>query len=218
MQTKTLKSKAKIFICLTLSFLIPAMVIFMNQFVSSTPISSTLIVNSVAFILVITNNRLLNLHLKRFRKNIIDSSLYVIATSFVIIGLFILCENILSTNITILDMQILSDYKIHSLAIICSYTLSYAIVINLTFKLLTDDLSYKSNPLLIILSSAIFTALFMTLSNCVVMNPFNIVIALFIFFSAFIITLIISYSYNQTRSIITSILSITLALLVIIII
>ena len=212
------KSKYKIFYCLLLSFLIPTMIIMINQFVDSPTISTTLIFNFVTFIIVITNNRLLSLHLKRFKNDFTNSLAYVFAIIVLLLIIYLLNYTFNILQFSIIDFEVLHTYSFHSLTIICAYTLAYAIITCITFKLLTDKFPYKNNPVTIILNSTIANTAFFTLSyiTMFLVIPFDLSIVFELIIVNFVLSIVIAYSYNQTRSLITPILAISISVLIII--
>ena len=210
----------KIIICTLVFFCIPAGCMMLNSFEQSRTVAMTLTLNTAALIMIGLNHQLAALHVRRFASNLKENLIYVVFSALFVWAIGYLSGRFFSFQTEVIDPEILSSYPFFAPTILIAYTLSYAFCFNTVFKLMTDKLHPHTEPQIVILISGLLFGMTITLSQFALIpllkGTFDVMIFLKGFVVNFLLSLCCSYCYNQTRSIVSMTLGMSLASLILV--
>lgn len=175
-------------------------------------ISYTLIIHSCTLILAILNMDVLELHTQRLKGKTSDTLLFTIVALILCAGINYIDTIWLHARMTSLNLTEVSSYSFFNLTFLLAYSFSWAISFVIAFKAITDHFKIRISEQWIILFSGVLFGAFTALVH----SPAFTLEALgprFIYF--FLISIVSSYTYNQTNSILPMGFGYGLALLLI---
>ena len=208
----------RIILSLIIFCIIPLFASLINLFIKNHTLSYMFSLNICGSILIMYDWNLFGIHYNRFKNNLGDSNLYTIVGIVLFAILLFINQSVLHANILLPDSKSLKAYAFGIPAIIIAFSYMHAIVINISFKCLTDHMKIRSNELLIILTSGLLFGLFYTLVFSFYFNfGFNIMSFINQYIYNVIITCTCSYLYNQSNSFLPGIISLGTVYLVFIV-
>ena len=210
MKNSTHLSILRILITATLFFAIPFMIPILSDFVTSPTIAATVIIHSVTVFLVISNFDILDLHFKRIRNQLQDVLLYAFFGFLLFFAAILLNHYLFLAPVLVPDLEIIKAYPFFSITIFLAYSFCWSTCFSIAFKAITDRFKVRIGEKIIILFSGILFGLLIAIA----FSNFQWELLLRGFIYYFSISIITSYLYNQTHSIIIIIVSYGLAILV----
>ena len=208
----------RIILSLTIFCIIPLLASLINLLIKNHTLSYMFSLNICGSTLIMYDWNLFGIHYNRFKNNLGDSNLYTIVGIVLFAILLFINQSVLHANILLPDSNSLKAYSFGIPAIIIAFSYMDAIIINISFKCLTDHMKIRSNELLIILTSGLLFGLFYTLVFSFYFNfGFNIMSFINQYIYNVIITCICSYLYNQSNSFLPGIISLGTVYLVFIV-
>ena len=166
-----------------------------DVFIKEVYISKMISINLFGSILIIYNWPLIELHHERIKDNNDKYLFFVLNLSFIGILTFI-SKRIFQAEILIPEDIILISYGYARPGMYFAFSLIKAFLINISFKCLTDHLDIKQKELQVILVSSLVFGLVLTLA----FTPLNISILSRTYLYNILLIAFLSYSYNQTSS------------------
>ena len=208
----------KIIVCTFVMFCIPVLTDILTGIAESRTIALTVSISTAAMFLIFFNHQLAGLHFKRFMANPAENLVYIVFSTIVVLGVYLISEYFFSFQYESIDLQILKNYPFFAPMILITCTLSYAFCYTITFKLLTDYIPYHSEPLITILISGILFTIYLSTSQFALVPYIKQQLDSALYFKGMIVNLIpalcCSYCYNQTSSIVPMTFGLSLALFV----
>lgn len=183
-------------------FLTPLSLNILNSYINNLTITTSLIYSFQALIIITTNYHLLKEHFNRFFKSE-DRLLFIILGILIFVIIFALNNSLIKSYFNRIDAYDYFKYIIFSPLFLISYAILFPINYCTIYKMITDKFSIKNLELVVIIISSILFSLLFVLFYV----PFSIELYIRGFIFYFLITACISYLYNQTNSIATSIIS-----------
>ena len=166
-----------------------------DVFIKEVYISKMISINLFGSILIIYNWPLIELHHERIKDNSDKYLFFVLNLLFIGILTFI-SKRIFQAEILIPEDIILVSYGYARPGMYIAFSLIKAFLINISFKCLTDHLDIKQKELQVILVSSLVFGLVLTLA----FTPLNISILSRTYLYNILLIAFLSYSYNQTSS------------------
>ena len=166
-----------------------------DVFIKEVYISKMISINLFGSILIIYNWSLIELHHERIKENNDKYLFFVLNLLFIGILTFI-SKRIFQAEILIPEDIILISYGYARPGMYFAFSLIKAFLINISFKCLTDHLDIKQKELQVILVSSLVFGLVLTLA----FTPLNISILSRTYLYNILLIAFLSYSYNQTSS------------------
>ena len=166
-----------------------------DVFIKEVYISKMISINLFGSILIIYNWSLIELHHERIKDNNDKYLFFVLNLLFIGILTFI-SKRIFQAEILIPEDIILISYGYARPGMYFAFSLIKAFLINISFKCLTDHLDIKQKELQVILVSSLVFGLVLTLA----FTPLNISILSRTYLYNILLIAFLSYSYNQTSS------------------
>ncbi|MFV0380302.1 MAG: hypothetical protein ACK5KQ_05685 [Anaerorhabdus sp.] len=192
-------------------FLIPILANNITKLINNEIVSFTLSIHLSALILFSMNWDLVSIHYKRFKDDFNESIFFVIIGVIIISILLFVNHFYFNAFSLVINKEELSQVSFFIPLILFAYSFLFASIYIITFKCLSDRLVLKQAEITVISSSSfIFSLLFV-----IIFIPFDKILWLKGYIFYFIITIILSYLYNQTKSLFTSMLAFSIALLLI---
>lgn len=215
MKNRKLLTWIKIIVCSAFLFCVPYCTHLLTSIAESRTIAMTVSISTAAMFLILFNHQLAALHFKRFTSNLKENMVYVFFSALFVCAVFVLSNHFFSFSAETVDLDIVRKYPFFAPLIMITYTFSYSFCFNIVFKLITDQIPMHDNPLVTILISAFLFSLYLSCSQFALVplltDSFNSVF----FFQGwgvnFMISLCCSYCYNQTSSLVSMTLGLTLA-------
>ncbi len=206
METKSTLTFKRIIITSVLFFCIPLISYLFDTIISNITISYSLTISIVSFIFIIYNWHLFALHYNRAKKNIGDSIFYTVFGVLVIGLLTFLNQKYIHGYLLLADVETLKKYQAASLLLIFVYSFSFNFSLTIAYKCVVDRIKFAVSTVQVILFSGLFFALLFT----IFFVPFNIslMISSFLYYS--LLYIFCSYLYNQSGSLIPSIIALTI--------
>ena len=195
----------------TLMFvMIPILARIIDIFVVQETISLMISMNLLGTAIIIYNWQLLELHYQRI-KGKSDLLFYLIVDIAAIALIFYLGNRFFKADILIASKEALKAYGHSRIGMVFAFSYIEAAIVNITFKCITDHLNIKQKELQVVLTTAIsfgflFTFIFVPLDLSLLIRTYV--------YNLFLIS-ILSYSYNQTHSILPGIFSMGLIYLIV---
>lgn len=209
METKSSLKIKRIVITTFIYFISPFMATLASKLINDMTISHTLIQSIVGFINITYNWDLFALHYNRAKKSLGDIIFFSVV-GIILMGILTYINiNYIYGYILLADPVTFSTYYGGSALILIVLTFIYSFNSLITFKCILDRIKITSSTIQMILFSGLFFGLLIS----ILFVPYNIdiQIASFLFYS--ILYMICSYQYNQTQTIIPSIISMSIILL-----
>lgn len=218
MKNHNLLTYLKIIVCCSVFFVLPVCADLLVPFANSRTVALTLVISTAAMFLIFANHQLAALHWRRFMDNPKENLIYIFFAALFVLGVGLLSRYFFHFEMEIIDAEILSKYPFFAPVILISYTFSHAFSINIIFKLMTDKFHFSENPLIVILCSGLMFAIYLTCSQFILppllSGGFSPDVILKGFMINLLVSLCISYCYNQTRSVFPMTFGLTLASLI----
>ncbi|MEG0168613.1 hypothetical protein [Anaerorhabdus sp.] len=194
---------SRIILSICFFLIVPIFSPLINMVIQNQLIAYTFTVSLSGLLLMIQNWDLLEIHGKRFKDDSKE------ATFFTILGILVLSfivwanHTYLKAFLPFIDPEILSSFTWFIIPIFLVNTFVFAMNYVLVFKCVTDRLKLKHAEAVVILLSGFLFALLFTVTYI----PFDVIAWLKGYLFYFIITVIISYLYNQTHSFLPGMIS-----------
>ena len=208
-RTSTLSTK-RILISLLIYALTPVIYRLTNHFVHNDTISYTMAFNFVAWLLLIYDWNLFGVHWNRLRQNLGDGILYTFVGIVLIGSLLYVNQKFLKGLAILPDTKTLNDYVFAFIPMLTAFSFCQGLIINVSFKCLTDHMDIRSREVLLILFSGLLFGLIYTVSFA----QFNVIDFVETFLYNAILVCILSYLYNQSNSFLPGILAYTVVMAV----
>ena len=176
-----------------------------DVFIKEVYISKMISINLFGSILITYNWPLIELHHERIKDNSDKYLFFVVNLLFIGILTFI-SKIIFQAEILIPEDIILVSYGYARPGIYIAFSLIKAFLINISFKCLTDHLDIKQKELQVILVSSLVFGLVLTLA----FTPLNISILSRTYLYNILLIAFLSYSYNQTSSLLPGTLALAI--------
>ncbi len=200
----------RILMTLALYFIMPWGARLLDILLQNQTISQTVMLHTITLLLVILNFDILDLHARRLKGKIGDFLFFSILALFCTSLIAFFNQQWLHASVWTPQEEVLHTYTFFIPTILLAYSFSYAVSFMITFKSITDRFKIQLGEKLIIFFSGVFVGLFAALSQCPQWQ-LSTFIPLFIYFT--LISIIGSYTYNQTHSILPMILGYGLSLM-----
>lgn len=211
MTKSTHLSIPRILMTLVLFLIMPYAIKAVNTMIQSQTISGTVILHTLTLILVIMNFDVLEVHYQRLKGKLGDFILFTLIGIALIGFITYLNSQWIHALLWKPEKEVLSSYAFFAPTVALAYSFSYSFSFMLAFKAFTDRFKVHIGELIIIFVSGISFGLLVAFSQSnLQMNYF---ISSFIYNT--LITLVASYIYNQTNSILPVAISYGIVLLVI---
>ena len=195
----------------TLMFvMIPILAKVIDIFVVQETISLMIAMNLLGTAIIIYNWKLLELHYYRIQGQS-DNLFYTLVDIVAIAVIFFIASHFFHADILIASREALKAYGYARFGMVCAFSYIESAIVNITFKCITDHLNIKQKELQVVLTTAITFGFLLTF----IFVPFDL--SLFVrtyVYNLFLIS-ILSYSYNQTHSILPGIFSMGLIYLIV---
>lgn len=162
-------------------------------------IAETLVLCTASLILIVMNFDVLELHAKRLHKKLDDFFLFFAVTLFLCAFIFYINQNWLHVEIGFPEHEIIEHYLFFAPTIIFAYSYGTAFCFMIAFKALTDRFKVTAGEKTIILLSGILFGLVNALSYSMLAFDTTTFFASWLYYG--LLSMIASYSYNQTHSI-----------------
>ncbi len=211
MKYRSSLSMKRIIISLLIFALIPAVRAGIFRLTDNDTIAFTFAVNLAGTSLVIYDWNLFGIHYNRAKNSVADTLIYTLVGCVLIGGLTFFSQRFLKAYIPLPDAATLGAYGFAMPPIILAYSFVLGIVINISFKCLTDHMDIRDRELLIILASGFLFGLCYT-AAFTPLGDLNLLIRTYLY-NVLLISFM-SYLYNQSNSFIPGILSFTAVMLV----
>ncbi|MFV0479537.1 MAG: hypothetical protein ACK5LZ_03075 [Anaerorhabdus sp.] len=174
-------------------------------------VAFTLAIHFSSILLFWLNWDLVAIHFHRFIEEWKECSFFVLIGSCILGLMFFLNATYFHAYTLTVNVEDISAISFFIPLILFAYCVLYASVYLITFKCLSDRLVIKKAELTVIFFSSFLFSLFFTV--CFV--PFDALAWVKAYFFYFFVTIILSYLYNQTKSLMTSLVAFTIVLLVV---
>lgn len=195
MKNTTLSLK-HIVITTFLFVMIPIFARIINIFVVQETIALMISMNLIGAAIIMYNWDLFELHYNRTLGKK-DIPFYVMIDLITIAIFFFIANRFFGSHILIADKDALIAYGHARLGMVFAFSFIESCVVNITFKCITDHLDIKEKELQVVLTTAILFGFLLT----IIFTPlhFSEFIRTYVY-NIFLVS-ILSYSYNQTNSI-----------------
>ncbi|MCI6271537.1 MAG: hypothetical protein MR601_01175 [Erysipelotrichaceae bacterium] len=210
METKSSLTFKRILITSLFYFLTPFFVGLVNKFIDNLTISYTLIFSIVGFFNITYNWDLFALHYNRSKKAIGDTIFFTLVALASMGLLTYLNINYIYGYIIMSDRSTLLTYYGGAPLILIVFCFIFSFNTAITFKCILDRIKISSSTIQLILFSGLMFALLFNITYLPL--DINTQVSSFLFYS--ILYMIFSYIYNQTRSILPSIISLSIILFI----
>lgn len=197
MTNSTSLSLTRIFITLAIFFVVPYAADAADLMLNNLVISRTLALNTCAIIVILLNFDVLQLHARRLKENIFDAALFTLLAALLCAAVTLINKNWLLAEIWSFEMAEMSQYSFFFFTMLIAYSFSFSFSFILAFKAITDRFKVRVSEKLIIVFSGVLFGAFMALSMAQSLNP-SLLLRMFGYY--FLISVIASYTYNQTHS------------------
>ncbi len=209
-QSTTLSIK-RIIITVCYFLIVPIVTPLLNMIINNELVSYTFAVNLSGLLILIQNWDLLALHAKRLKEDVKESIFFFFVGIILITGLFYLNSLYLHAFVPIIDIEQAQAFSLFNGIFFLAHSFVFALIYVVTFKCVTDRLKLKHAEIVVILLSGFLFALLFTVTYI----PFDLIAWLKGYLFYFVITLVISYLYNQTRSFLPGMIGLAVALFII---
>lgn len=199
MINSTKLSTLRIFIVALIYIAIPFAAEIIGNILTDKTIAETLVLCTASLILIVMNFDVLELHAKRLHNKIGDFILFIAVTLFLSAFIFFINQNFLHVAIWAPNPEAISHYLFFTPTIIFAYTYGTSFCFMIAFKALTDRFKVTVGEKTIIFLSGILFGAITTLSFCLFVFDFTTILTSFIYYG--LLSIVASYSYNQTHSI-----------------
>lgn len=199
MINSTKLSTLRILIVALIYITIPFMAEIIGNILTEQTIAETLVLCTASLILIVMNFDVLELHAKRLHKKMDDFLLFFAVSLFLCAFVFYINQNWLHVAIWMPEQEIISHYIFFAPTIILAYSYGTSFCFMLAFKALTDRFKVTVGEKTIILLSGILFGAVTTFSYCIIDFSFITICTSLLYYG--LLSMIASYSYNQTHSI-----------------
>ena len=212
-KTSSTLSSARIVLSLLIFAIIPLVHAILKALTGDDTISYTMALNLSACLFVLYDWNLFGVHWNRFRARLGDSLLYT-AVGIVLISLWCYVDrHFLSGYMLMPDPAIEHRYFFAFGAIFLAFSFCQALIVNISFKCLTDHMDIRDRELLMILVSGFLFGLFYTIAFAPL--QLEIFVPSYLFNVVLVCTL--SYLYNQSSSFMPGIIAMGTVYLILIV-
>ncbi len=202
-------SSKRIVISLLIYLLVPVLRLVLTPFTGSETLSLMLALNLSAWILLIYDWELFGLHWNRAKNALTDAILYTVIGIVFLFFWTLFNAAYLNGKMLLPDPDVMHSYPISIPAVLFAYSVSLAVIINISFKCITDHFKVHAREAAMILMSGFIFGLIYTITMTPVSLPFFLQTYLY---NVITITAL-SYLYNQTHSIIPGMSALAIVLL-----
>ncbi len=179
-------------------------------FVDEINISKMISFNIFGSLLIIFNWSLLKIHKERI--NELNEKYLFFFIDLILIGLLSwLAKSFLDCDLLIPDGLVLKSYGYARIGMLIAFSFIKAFFINISFKCMTDHFDIPNKELQVILISSIIFGLIMTIG----FSDLSLSLLARTYLYNLLLTAIMSYSYNQTSSILPGSFALTLVHIII---
>ncbi len=207
----TTLSFKRIFLSLLGFIIIPFNAALVDSIIHNQVVAYTLSFHLSGMLLVALNWDIMAIHYHRFIEDKKESFFFVTFGCIALGIAFILNHFFLHAYTLTLNPEEVKDISFFIPFLLFAYTLLFSSLYLISFKCLSDRLVIKkAEATVIFFSSFLFTLLFV-----ISFVPFDTLEWLKGYIFYFFITMILSYLYHQTKSLMTSLVSFTLVLLIV---
>lgn len=197
-------SGKRIVISLLIFLMIPVMREIVFRLVHDYTLAYTFALNLAGFLLLVYDWNLFGIHYNRAKSNLLNTLIYTLV-GIVFIGLWLWVDlSFLHADILISSAESTSSYAFGSPAIMLAFSFVQGLIINISFKCMTDHMNIHDRELIVILVSGFLFGLIYTL---VFMTSFDIPLLVRTYLYNVVLVSILSYLYNQSTSFIPGVLA-----------
>ena len=207
-EKSTTMSVRRVITSLLIYLAIPVLKAVLGRLIGSDTLAGMLVLNLGAMVLLVYDWELFGLHWNRAKANLPDMILYgVIGVVFLFFWILI-NESYLHGEMLMPNPETLHAYPIAVPPILFAYSFSLSVIINITFKCITDRFKVHAREAAMILLSGFLFGFIYT----VTMVPLQFETLLQTYLFNVILISALSYLYNQTHSILPGMLVLSTAL------
>ncbi len=171
--------------------------------------SYTFAFSLIGIFLTFLNWDLLCVHLQRFTSDIKESLFFTLFGTIFLALLFVMNYLLLNAYVPLINPEEFKEFTILFFPILYSYTVLFSSLYIISFKSLTDRLGIKKAELTVIFFSGFLFSLLFTMTFI----PFSVFEWLKGYLFYFLVTTVLSYLYNQTKSLFPSLIALSICLL-----
>ncbi len=209
-KTKTSLSMQRIIINSCAFFLVPILAHLLDSIIRNYTITLSLLITTCSLFNIIYNWELLKTHTIRFITNLKDCLFFSLFGVLITIIIIFINSKYLHAPVPLIDLTTATQFPIFIPILLLSYSILISINCTIIFKSLTDQLVIQTSEIVIIALSSVIFAVIFTISFV----PYNLLQWGLSFLLYFAIAMVNSYLYNQTGSLITGTLVLSLFLLI----
>lgn len=197
----------RILISFAIFITIPLTAHLVNIFINQYAIALMFSMNIGGAALIIYDWNLFGIHYNRAKYNLMNTIIFTVIGAILIMVWLYIGSNILKANIVIPGTTDLIQYGYARPGMFIAFSFIEATAASLTFKCMTDHVAiHGKNILYIFISCVIFSALFTILF----LSSMDVSLFFRTWLYNFILTILLSYLYNQSHTIFPGILAMSL--------
>ena len=208
-KTTTMSAK-RIVISLAIYLLVPVLRLVLTPITHSETLSLMLALNLSAWILLIYDWELFGLHWNRAKSALADSILYAVIGFIFFFFWTLFNAAYLNGKMLLPDATILHSFPFAIPPVLFAYSISLSVIINISFKCITDRFKVYAREAAMILMSGFVFGLIYTITMTPVRLPFLLQTYLY----NMITITALSYLYNQTHSFVPGMAALAAVLLI----
>lgn len=208
-EKSTTMSTKRIIVSLLIYLLIPVIRLLLYRLTNNMTLSGMFALNVGAWLLVMYDWELFGLHWNRAKANLGDTILYTVIGMVFFFFWTLINATYLHGAMILPEQSVMHAYPIAIPAILFAFSFSLSIVINITFKCITDRFKVHAREGAMILLSGFLFGLIYTLT----LPPITLTTILPTYLYNMITVTVLSYLYNQTHSFLPGMTALALVLL-----
>ncbi|MEG0177444.1 hypothetical protein [Anaerorhabdus sp.] len=186
----------RIILAICYFLIVPILSPLINILIQNQLISYTFAVSLSGLLLMIQNWDLLEIHAKRYKADFKEALFFTFVGAIILAFIIWVNSTYVHAYMPHLDKNIMIDFSWFVVPIVFINTFIFAMNYVIVFKCVTDHLKLQHAEIVVILLSGFIFALLFTVTYI----PFEVIAWLKGYLFYFVITLVISYLYNQTHS------------------
>lgn len=203
LKTYSSLSTKRIIISLLLFIAIPVSIAAADRYINQWCITAMAAFNIFGSILCAYDWNLFAIHYNRSKRNMSDTLLYTVVGTLLIGMLYLINVRFLHGSVVIADPDSLTAFGYARFGMWIGFSFMQSLTLGLVYKCLTDRFEAPGNELqIILLTSFLFGFVYLVL-----FIPFSITVWLRTYFYNVMLIAIMSYLYNQSRSLIPGMLA-----------
>ncbi|MBQ1318116.1 MAG: hypothetical protein IIY53_08790 [Solobacterium sp.] len=202
-KTSSTLSSGRIILSLLIFAIIPLVHALLKALTGDDTVAYTMALNLSACLFVLYDWNLFGVHWNRFKARLGDGLLYT-AVGIVLISLWCYADrHFLSGFMLMPDPAIMHRYFFAIGAVLLAFSFCQALIVNISFKCLTDHMDIRDRELLMILVSGFLFGLLYTIAFA----PLQLAVFVPSYLFNVVLVCILSYLYNQSSSFLPGIIA-----------